>query len=383
MVATSIRVVHAHGVGAGHALVIGVYTSSSASPAITSSVGTPVTEYSDLADAGASTWMNAAILANTASGSITITATTTPSAYTNIWISVTEYSNVAASPLDTDADYAPNGGYGSSSISTGNFTTTASGDMLWSMCSGLGQYAAFYAGTVPITWTAVNSYEGGNIAPWIFVENGLAGSPGTYYGQCATNTTTYGGGAARRIIMTLAIKASTPTASTPTFSPVAGSYSEPQTVTISTTTPSSTIYYTTDGTMPTTSSTAYSTPIIVAAYETVEAITVSSGYSNSEVGSAAYLIGVATPTFSPVAGSYTGTQSVTIGEATGGASIYYTTNGTAPTTNSMLYSGAISVSAAETLEAIGAEAGYSNSAVASAAYDSYRDASHSGGLVDV
>jgi hypothetical protein len=59
----------------------------------------------------------------------------------------------------------------------------------------------------------------------------------------------------------------------------------------------------------------------------VEAIAVSTGYSNSAVGSAAYSIGVATPTFSPVAGSYTGTQSVTISDATGGATIYYTTNG--------------------------------------------------------
>lgn len=39
---------------------------------------------------------------------------------------------------------------------------------------------------------------------------------------------------------------------------------------------------------------------------------------------------VATPTFSPVAGSYASAQTVTISDTTAGAKIYYTTNGTAP-----------------------------------------------------
>jgi hypothetical protein len=79
-------------------------------------------------------------------------------------------------------------------------------------------------------------------------------------------------------------------AATPTFSPVAGSYSSAQTVTISDTTPGAAIYYTTNGTAPTTSSTIYSTPITVSASETVEAIATASGSLQSAVGSAAYLI---------------------------------------------------------------------------------------------
>lgn len=39
---------------------------------------------------------------------------------------------------------------------------------------------------------------------------------------------------------------------TPTFSPTGGTYSSVQTVTVSTTTPSATTYYTTDGSIPTT-----------------------------------------------------------------------------------------------------------------------------------
>ena len=67
-------------------------------------------------------------------------------------------------------------------------------------------------------------------------------------------------------------------------------------------------------------------------------------------------------------GTYTGAQTVTISTATPGATIYYTTDGTTPTTSSSVYSGPITVSSSETLEAIAAETGYTQSAVATAKY---------------
>jgi hypothetical protein len=76
----------------------------------------------------------------------------------------------------------------------------------------------------------------------------------------------------------------------------------------------------------------------------------------------------ATPVIKPAGGTYTSTQTVTISDATPGAVVYYTTNGTTPTTSSTKYTGAIKVSATETLEAIAVATGYSNSAVASATY---------------
>jgi hypothetical protein len=75
-----------------------------------------------------------------------------------------------------------------------------------------------------------------------------------------------------------------------------------------------------------------------------------------------------TPTFSLAAGNYSSAQSVTLSDATAGATIYYTTNGTIPTTSSTKYAGAIAVSATETIEAIAVASGYTNSAVALAAY---------------
>jgi hypothetical protein len=80
------------------------------------------------------------------------------------------------------------------------------------------------------------------------------------------------------------------TVATPTLSPGTGSYSSAQTVTISDSTSGATIHYTTDGSTPTASSTTYSSPITVSTSETVNAIGVLSGYTNSGVGSAIYTI---------------------------------------------------------------------------------------------
>jgi len=159
-----------------------------------------------------------------------------------------------------------------------------------------------------------------------------------------------------------------PMVGTPTFTPAPGTYTSAQSVTILDATNGATIYFTTNGTMPTTSSTRYSVPIGVSADETVQAIATQSGYSNSAVGSATYNIGGPAPTFTPAGGTYPGTQSVTIGDSIAGSAIYYTTNGTAPTTSSTKYSVPVSVSANETLKAIAVPSGYSASPVAAAVY---------------
>ena len=172
----------------------------------------------------------------------------------------------------------------------------------------------------------------------------------------------------------VASAAYTITVPTPTFSPAAGTYTSSQSVTISDATSGATCYYTlaagTTGTTPTTSSTKYTSAISVTATSVLEALCTYSGDTNSAVASAKYTITptVATPTFSLTAGSYTGTQSLTISDSTSGATIYYTTNGTTPSSSSTKYTAAISVSTSETIEAIAELSGDTNSAVVSAAY---------------
>jgi len=166
----------------------------------------------------------------------------------------------------------------------------------------------------------------------------------------------------------------TGTVATPAFSVAGGSYTASQTVSITDATLGASIYYTTDGSTPAANagtSTLYSGPITVAVSETVNAIAVDSGDTNSAVASATYTItlpgAAATPTLSP-AGTFTTPQSVTINDATTGAAIYYTTDGSAPTASSMLYIGPIAVSQTETINAIAIASGFSNSAVATALY---------------
>jgi hypothetical protein len=200
----------------------------------------------------------------------------------------------------------------------------------------------------------------------------------------------------------------------PTFTPPGGRYASnaPLSVTLNTTSVgdgTATYYYTTDGTTPTTNSTLYIgvacnnagpacnsnpdsgsiTPITVSNSETLKAIAVIPGYPKpSAVSTAHYSIGSTevadTPVFNLASGTYFGTQTVYLSDVTNGTdgngnTIYYTTDGTTPTTNSTAFTnnngcygclgtGPITVSETETIKAIAVAAGYTDSAVATATY---------------
>lgn len=155
---------------------------------------------------------------------------------------------------------------------------------------------------------------------------------------------------------------------TPSISPAAGSYNNDQTVSITCATGGASIYYTTDGTTPDNTKTLYAGAFTLGASATVKAIGIKGGYTDSAVASNAITLQAATPTFSPSAGSYGSAQSVTISSSTTGASIYYTTDGSTPTTGSTLYTVPVSVGSSLTLKALAVKSGYGDSSVGSAAY---------------
>ena len=171
-----------------------------------------------------------------------------------------------------------------------------------------------------------------------------------------------------------AVATGTYTFPTPTAAPVpsvpAGTYDTAQSVTLTDATSGAVIYYTLNGTTPTTASTKYTGPISVIATETIEAMAIAPTHTESTVITEKYTIEkqVATPVFSPAASTYTTTESITITDATPGAVIYYTTNGIAPTSASTKYTAPVAITQSTDFQAIAIATGYVNSVVAKANY---------------
>jgi uncharacterized repeat protein (TIGR03806 family) len=88
-------------------------------------------------------------------------------------------------------------------------------------------------------------------------------------------------------------------------------------------------------------------------------------YALSVFGNTVFL---ATPAISPNGGVFTNSVTVTLSVTAPGASIYYTLDGTAPGTNSTLYTSPFVLTNAATVEAIAAAPGAVNSGVASASF---------------
>jgi len=104
----------------------------------------------------------------------------------------------------------------------------------------------------------------------------------------------------------------------------------------------------------------------------VYALTIS-GTSGNFTGSASATFAngaVATPVITPVTNTYLQPISVTITDATSAATIYFTTDGSAPTvTPAEKYTGPVTLSASATVRAIAAANGFANSAQANAVYN--------------
>lgn len=154
------------------------------------------------------------------------------------------------------------------------------------------------------------------------------------------------------------------------FSPNGGSFANSVRVYLTSATPGATIYYTIDGSDPTTSSILYLASFFVTSTSTVKAIAVAPGYSTSDISTAAFTITVEqvnTPLFSPIGGSYPTAQNVTI-TSSNATSIRYTLDGSEPTVASTLYTAPVAISTTLALRAKGFAAGLLDSFVADANY---------------
>ena len=157
----------------------------------------------------------------------------------------------------------------------------------------------------------------------------------------------------------------------PTFSPASDDYSSPQTISMTTTTPSATIRYTTDGTEPTAASPTYAAPISVSATSTIKAIASLAGWADSASGAVSYWItqGVTdVPTFAPASGSYLAPVLVRLLAPVDDATVRYTLDGSDPTLASPVYQWPFVVAASTTVKARAYRDGYTPSALVSAVY---------------
>ena len=162
-----------------------------------------------------------------------------------------------------------------------------------------------------------------------------------------------------------------PTVAKPVLAPAGGEVELGTTVTITCATEGATIHYTTDGSTPTAESPVYSDPITINSTTTVKAIGVKEDFADSPVATGNYTVNVPTvakPTFSPAAGEVDSGTEVTISCATAGATIHYTVDGSAPTTDSPVYSTPIEITAATTIKAFAVKEDMADSAVATGNY---------------
>jgi len=137
-----------------------------------------------------------------------------------------------------------------------------------------------------------------------------------------------------------------------TASPAGGTFSSAQNVTLTANEPA-TIFYTTNGSTPTISSPTYAGAIAIPATTILKFFGLDAAGNSETVKTAVYILNLDTTTpvttASPAGGTFTSPQYVTLA-ANETATIYYTINGSTPTTSSPVYSGPIAVSVTTTLK---------------------------------
>ena len=165
-----------------------------------------------------------------------------------------------------------------------------------------------------------------------------------------------------------------PIVSAPVISPNGGSFFNSVEVNLSTIISGATIHYTIDGTDPTTASPVFTAPFTLttsALPQTVKAIAVRDGFIDSNITSADFNVQpqtVAPVVISPPSGTFQDFVFLTMSTATEGAQIFYTTDGSDPTSTSIPYQFAVGLDQSATVRAIAIKAGLVNSPITGETY---------------
>lgn len=156
----------------------------------------------------------------------------------------------------------------------------------------------------------------------------------------------------------------------PLFNIPAGIYGSAQSITVSTSTMGATIQYTTDGSNPESSNTAIEGPsgsstatVLVDHNMTLKAYAHLADMQDSIEASETYTLQTANSVFTPPGGIQTGAPMISISNPTPGASIYYTTDGSIPTTASTLYGAPLPANLGLQIRAIAVQTNWMDSPV--------------------
>ncbi|MDA3926312.1 MAG: chitobiase/beta-hexosaminidase C-terminal domain-containing protein [Kiritimatiellae bacterium] len=161
-----------------------------------------------------------------------------------------------------------------------------------------------------------------------------------------------------------------PQVATPLFDPLDGTlFSDTQNVTLTCATLGSQIFYTLDGSDPTTNSVVYAAPITLSETTTVKARGFLTDAPDSEIAVATYIKSTATPLFDPPSGTqFVDELQVAITSSVAGVSIRYTLDGSEPTTNSLLYTTPVTLTGNTTIHAMAFDGETPASTISAATY---------------
>jgi hypothetical protein len=179
------------------------------------------------------------------------------------------------------------------SVATANEISIARGsaatvNVNTSLLSGTSRSVSFSVSGVPANVSA--TFSPTNCSPSCTTKLTIKAAAGSVPGNYLLTITARANNIRRRTTLSVSLVASQPQVAAPTISPNGGSFTGPVNVTLQTTTSGAAIYYTTNGTTPSQSSTQYSGPIALSNGATLKAIAVKTGSNPSTVASAAFTI---------------------------------------------------------------------------------------------